>query len=99
LVPGSNPGGPIQKAARSAHQPAAQLAHDRVLLHARGSHGDLTAHRPVTAEIHRRQEPSERRQIRKVANGTTKGGTTRLVLTPDLVHRLARDRNPTARFA
>ena len=75
------------------------LAHDRVLLHARGSHGDLTAHRSVTAKVHRRQEAPERRQIREVANGTTEGGTPRLVLTPDVVHGLARNRDPTARFA
>jgi hypothetical protein len=53
----------------------------------------------VTAEVHTRQETQERRQIREVANGTTQGGTAGLVLTPDVVHRLARNRDPTARFA
>jgi len=33
----------------SADEATAKLAHDRVLLHARGSHGDLTARRSVTA--------------------------------------------------
>jgi hypothetical protein len=84
----------------SADEATAKLAHDRVLLHARGSHGDLTAHRSVTAWVHRRQEAApQRRQIREVANRTTEGGTPRLVLTPDVVHGLARDRDPTARFA
>ena len=79
--------------------PTAELAHDGVLLDARGSHGDLTAHRPVTTGVHRRQETRERRQIRKVANRATDGGTPGLVLTPDVVHRLARHCDPTARFA
>jgi hypothetical protein len=86
-------------ASRSADEAAAELAHDRVLLHSRRSHGDLTAHRPVTACGHGRQEAPQRRQVRKVANGAAKGGTARLVLTPYVVHGLARDRDPAARFA
>ena len=78
---------------------AAELAHDRVLLDARGSHRDLTAHRAMTAEVHRGLEAPQRRQIRKVANSTSDGWTPRLVLTPDVVHGLARYRDPTARFA
>jgi hypothetical protein len=34
-----------------------------------------------------------------MANGTTEGGTPRLVLAPDGVHGLARNRDPAARFA
>jgi hypothetical protein len=34
-----------------------------------------------------------------VANGTAQGGTSGFVLTPDVVDGLARDRDPTARFA
>ena len=45
----------------SADEATAELAHDRVLLHARGSHGDLTADRLVTALVHRRQEAPQRR--------------------------------------
>ena len=84
----------------SADEATAKLAHDRILLHARGSDRDLAAHRSVTAQVHLRQEAApQRRQIRKVANGTANGGTPRLVLTPDVVHRLARNRDPAARFA
>jgi len=84
----------------SADEATAKLAHDRILLHARGSDRDLAAHRSVTAQVHLRQEAaSQRRQIREVPNGTTDGGTPRLVLTPDVVHRLARNRDPAARFA
>jgi hypothetical protein len=90
---------PSSHSTRIADEAAAKLAHDRVLLHSRGGDGDLTAHRPVTALTHRRQETPQRRQIRKVAHGTTEGGTPRLVLPPDVVHRLARNRDPAARFA
>jgi hypothetical protein len=85
--------------AMSADEATAELAHDRVLLHARRSDGDLAARRAVTAWVHRREEAPHRRQIRKVANGATEGGTPRLVLAPDVVHGLARNRDPTARFA
>ena len=34
-----------------------------------------------------------------MANGATDGGAPSLVLTPDVVHGLARNRDPTARFA
>ena len=84
---------------QSADEATAKLAHDRVLLHACGSHGDLTVYRPVTASVHRRQEAPQRRQIRKVPNGATEGGTPGLMLPPDVVHRLARNRDPAARFA
>ena len=83
----------------SADEATAKLAHDRILLHARGSDRDLAAHRSVTAQVHLREAASQRRQIREVANGTADGGTPRLVLTPDVVHRLARNRDPAARFA
>lgn len=54
----------------------------------------------MTAEAHRRQEAApQRRQIREVANGATDGGAPRRVLTPDVIHGLARNRDPTARFA
>jgi hypothetical protein len=53
----------------------------------------------VTAQIHRREKAPQRRQIRKVANRATDGGAPSLVLTPDVVHGLARNRDPTARFA
>jgi hypothetical protein len=99
LESGQDVGGVGRDRGRSADETTAKLAHDRVLLRACGSHGDLTAHRPVTASVHRRQETPQRRQIRKVANGTTDGRTPRLVFTPDVVHGLARNRDPTARFA
>ena len=84
---------------RSADEATAELAHDRVLLDACGGHGDLTAHRSVTAQVHGRQEAPKRRKTRKVANGTADGGKRRLMLTPHVVHGLARNRDPTARFA
>jgi hypothetical protein len=82
-----------------ADETAAKLTHDRVLLHACGSHGDLTARRPVVAEVHLRQEAPQRRQIGKMANSPADGGTPGLVLAPDVVHGLAGDRDPAARFA
>ena len=82
-----------------ADEATAELAHDGVLLHARRCHGDLAAHRPVPACVHPRLEAPQRRQIGQVANGATHGGTAGLVLTPDVVHGLARNRDPTARFA
>jgi hypothetical protein len=54
----------------------------------------------VTAKVHRRQEAApQRRQIREVADRATEGRTSRFVLTPDVVHGLARNRDPTAGFA
>jgi hypothetical protein len=39
----------------------------------------------VVTEVHRREEASQRWQIRKVADGAADGGTPRLVLAPDVV--------------
>ena len=52
----------------------------------------------VTA-VDRREKASQRRQVRQVADCATKSWATRLVLAPDVVDRLACDRDPTARFA
>ena len=85
---------------RSADEAAAELTHDGVLLRARRSHGDLTVHRcgdgtgsPAGGAAAAEAGPG------RSANRPAERGTSGLVLTPDVVHGLARNRDPAARFA
>jgi hypothetical protein len=53
----------------------------------------------VATEVHGREKSTQRRQIGKMADGAADGGTPVLVLTPNVVYRLAGDRDPAAGFA
>jgi SAM-dependent methyltransferase len=52
----------------------------------------------MPTEVDLREETPQRWQIRQVADGAPDGGTPSLVLAPDVVHGLARDRDPAACF-
>src|SRR6185437_6376410 len=90
--------GSCQRGPGSADEAAAELTHHRVLLHAVAHDRDLSAHEPMPALVHLWQAGSDRRQIRQMTDGPADGGAARFVLPPDVVDRLARDRDPPARL-
>jgi hypothetical protein len=53
----------------------------------------------MVASDHRWQKASQRRQVRHVADGAPDRRAPGFVLPPDVIDRLTRDRDPTARFA
>jgi hypothetical protein len=83
---------------RHIKSPATELADHGVPLETRCRDGNLAPHEPVLARAHLRTKSGKLQRLRRMSHSASNRRTSGYMLGPDLVHRLARDRQPAARL-